>query len=292
MLQYKRPLISAFPRQLSDSKSAGICFGAGMKAKDAKYWFVLPGRVRVENPDYKEKEVEKEVIRKARKAISKIYQPCVRVARFCDNCKKIKPFSEFPKQPNKDELKDFCKDCRLDFRTKKHIRETTKLCPSCRQWKVFGEFRKEARSKDGLGGTCKACLGKRDKIRYEKVKPRQAALMRDWYSKNKDAAIKRMKRWFKNNPGKRMTYSHTRRARKIGDGGKITPTEWNELKERYNYTCLCCKRREPEIRLSLDHVKPLVIGGSNTIGNAQPLCRPCNSRKGRKEIDYRVSYAP
>jgi hypothetical protein len=31
MLQYKRPLASAFPRQLSDSKPAGFYFGADMK---------------------------------------------------------------------------------------------------------------------------------------------------------------------------------------------------------------------------------------------------------------------
>jgi hypothetical protein len=114
-----------------------------MKAKDAKYWLLSPDWTRVKNPDYKEKEVRKI------KAASKIHQPCIRIAKFCDNCKKIKPFSEFPKQPNKDELKEFCKDCRTDFRRRKHVRETTKLCSSCKKWKGFDEFRKDSRKRDG-----------------------------------------------------------------------------------------------------------------------------------------------
>lgn len=41
-----------------------------------------------------------------------------------------------------------------------------------------------------------------------------------------------------------------------------------------------CKRCEGTVELSIDHIKPVKLGGSNDISNLQTLCRPCNSRKG------------
>jgi len=69
--------------------------------------------------------------------------------------------------------------------------------------------------------------------------------------------------------------------------GKHTIQEWNKLKENYNFQCLCCLKREPEIKLTEDHVIPLILGGENSINNLQPLCHSCNSRKGARIIDYR-----
>ena len=79
------------------------------------------------------------------------------------------------------------------------------------------------------------------------------------------------------------------RARKAGSEGTHTSTEWENLKRQFSYTCLCCKRPEPEIKLEADHIKPLSKGGSNDIGNIQPLCRSCNARKHDKNVDFRLT---
>lgn len=86
----------------------------------------------------------------------------------------------------------------------------------------------------------------------------------------------------------RTQNAQTRRADRIKqNGGAFTPEQWETLKAQYDYTCLRCGRREPEIKLCADHVKPVARGGASRISNIQPLCCKCNSWKGAREIDFR-----
>jgi 5-methylcytosine-specific restriction endonuclease McrA len=112
--------------------------------------------------------------------------------------------------------------------------------------------------------------------------------IKDWELRNRDRKNEQARRWRVAHPDKRLEMQNNRRARIEGNGGKITLQEWDNLKVFYNYTCLCCHRREPEIKLTMDHVVPISMGGKNVIENAQPLCQSCNSSKGnRRTTDYR-----
>ena len=64
--------------------------------------------------------------------------------------------------------------------------------------------------------------------------------------------------------------------------------EWERLKAQYNWTCPCCKKQEPKIKLTRDHIVAVTRGGSNNIENIQPLCLICDIRKQTKVIKYEL----
>lgn len=77
----------------------------------------------------------------------------------------------------------------------------------------------------------------------------------------------------------KLLHSRNRRMRKKKVNGSHTLSQWLELKKKFNYMCLCCKKFEPFITLTQDHIVPISKGGSNDISNIQPLCARCNSQK-------------
>lgn len=198
-----------------------------------------------------------------------------------------------------------------------------KQCTKCFEWKSKTEFHKHKGRKDGLSNICKSCNKRHANEWYYANKEKALVTCRNWALANTEKVRETHKRWRENNPEqwrkvvskatnkwresnpekshevsrnwktknveKNLQINRNYRAKKSGNGGTITEKEWQSLKKIYNYTCLCCKRKEPEIKLTLDHVKPLKLGGKNIIDNAQPLCSLCNSRKGAKEIDYRIA---
>jgi len=95
------------------------------------------------------------------------------------------------------------------------------------------------------------------------------------------------KRWHEKNRDRRCATQHRRAWRIKGHGGTHTAEEWQAVKAAYKNTCLMCGKREPEIKLTFDHVDPF---GPNTIENCQPLCGGCNASKGQHFIDYRPAY--
>lgn len=85
--------------------------------------------------------------------------------------------------------------------------------------------------------------------------------------------------------GKGSETVNRRRARLAQAEGSHTRQEWLALCERYGRRCLGCGASDRP--LTRDHVVPLSLGGSDYIENIQPLCRPCNTRKKDKHVDFR-----
>lgn len=104
----------------------------------------------------------------------------------------------------------------------------------------------------------------------------------NWASKN----------WRRLHPKRANFLTRQRIYRLKNSEGSHTFKEWENLKKKYNYMCLCCKQQEPFIKLTEDHIIPISTGGTNYIDNIQPLCRGCNSRKGIKIIDFNYNVSP
>ena len=166
-------------------------------------------------------------------------------------------------------------------------------------------------------GNCVLCT-KNDNRRWQKEHPDKVReKSRDWRQANPDKAHKVAARWRQNhpdkhhenfrkwaranndkinetrrrrnqaNPGKNAASINCRRTRKSMAGGGYTPAEFKSLISHYDNKCLCCGRND--VKLTADHVIPVVKGGSSNIDNIQPICQSCNSRKGDRIIDYRPS---
>jgi hypothetical protein len=146
-------------------------------------------------------------------------------------------------------------------------REGTSSCVSCAQTKERckrgHEFTPENTyiPTDGTRRTCRTCKRVGDK----KLQKQHNQYLRD-------------------NPEKRRAYQNTRRSKQMGAGGSFTPEEWLLLCKKYHHKCLRCSKRR---KLTADHIVPVSKGGTSYIANIQPLCKPCNSWKHTKFIDFR-----
>jgi 5-methylcytosine-specific restriction endonuclease McrA len=167
-------------------------------------------------------------------------------------------------------------------------------------------------ARDGL--PCGKC-GANEWGNDRKCKPCVRKRARDWYWNNRERAIETrlsyqrehheemlersrvyrkrnpetrkasVKAWAEKNKDSAKNAYNGRRARLRNADGDYTVDQFRAMCRIYGDMCLCCSAKG--VTLSADHVVPLVHGGSNYIGNIQPLCRSCNSKKHTKTVDYR-----
>ena len=64
------------------------------------------------------------------------------------------------------------------------------------------------------------------------------------------------------------------------------------LMRRQDNTCTYCGHPRRATSMDIDHIIPVVRGGSNDKSNLQVICRPCNQRKGpQTDKEFRTRYA-
>ena len=137
---------------------------------------------------------------------------------------------------------------------------------------------------------------KRNRLKRDKEK--HNLYLRGWKKKNKDKVAADKKAWDDNNKEHQLKYAKEyrianphvkrrgeskRRARKRGGGGSHTTKEVIDMLTAQQNKCACCNTRL--VKYHVDHILPLVLGGSDNIDNIQILCPPCNQRKSAKHPD-------
>jgi hypothetical protein len=179
--------------------------------------------------------------------------------------------------------------------------DNMKQCCGCEGWKTYEEMVKDNRKPDGMGYICLRCSGERKRLAYAtkpELREKNHIHHLKYYAENAEKMRANAHRWNLENPDRRKAWKvanaekrrqqqRNRKARKKAGGGTVTLMEWENLKLEYNHTCLRCGKQEPEIKLTQDHVLPLIQGGKHMIDNIQPLCEICNASKNRRYIDYR-----
>ena len=134
-------------------------------------------------------------------------------------------------------------------------------------------------------GNCKMC-NKEQGRKWRATNPERVIdNHRRWYADNSAKQSDSNAKWRAKNHDKVRASCNRYHARKVAAGGKHTAREWKALLARYGNRCLCCGRAD--VKLVTDHIVPVALGGTSNIHNIQPLCRSCNSRKGKQIIDYR-----
>lgn len=121
---------------------------------------------------------------------------------------------------------------------------------------------------------------------YEVVKTRARNRYRNASPEKKQRIYATQSNYRSRFPEKRAAIRHRRRARIQSSSEHFTSAEWLALLDRCDHKCLACG--SDDRKLTVDHVVPLSLGGSNGIHNIQPLCGSCNSSKKNRVIDYRI----
>ena len=123
-----------------------------------------------------------------------------------------------------------------------------------------------------------------NRARYKADPERFKAEARMWQKAHPRKYKRNTATWQKTHPEKRKAYKAKRRTAKTQAGGAYTSAQWTALCDKHHNRCVCCGKKR---KLTSDHVVPVSKGGTSNIDNIQPLCLPCNARKGTKAIDYR-----
>lgn len=81
------------------------------------------------------------------------------------------------------------------------------------------------------------------------------------------------------------------RARALGTH---TAAQWATLRGLCGERCVACGKPEYDLHGGIvckDHILPISLGGSDHISNLQPVCRPCNTKRGDGCVDLRPEAA-
>jgi len=116
----------------------------------------------------------------------------------------------------------------------------------------------------------------------ESHKRESAFFVKQWQERNKERFKSLCSRWKSENKDKVNTYTRNRRALIRGSDGAHTADDVSRILALQDHRCAICMTSIKD-RYHVDHIEPIVRGGSNGKDNLQVLCPSCNTSKGGKD---------
>ena len=129
--------------------------------------------------------------------------------------------------------------------------------------------------------------------RYQQENKESRAVYSKEYRKNNKEALRLVKtKWIKENPERARAHSrvgkHKRRARIAEVGGSFTREDIRNLYATQEAKCYYCSISIEE-EYHIDHMTPIVRGGSNDVSNLCLTDPECNMRKHTKTAEEFIS---
>ncbi len=166
-----------------------------------------------------------------------------------------------------------------------------KYCPRCDKDQPLEEFNKNKNRYDGYQGYCRPCQKSRNAEWIAEHRERYLAQKKARYLKNKEKHNEGVRRWQKQNPDKmaaiyarysqnnkeKVYLKNNKRRVRVKDATFVILDK--EIKRLYSGNCIHCGATE---NTTMDHLIPVSRGGGHSIGNLVPMCKSCNSSKGKR----------
>lgn len=193
-------------------------------------------------------------------------------------------------------LNGFCLACAREKTRRSYVTHRQMHLDASRRWKeqnkervadytVATRPRKLAKMAEYRAANHVALVAKKRLWRQQNPQKDQAQRRR-YYAAHKEVLAARFAAWAaKQDPMIFRIKANVRRARLAG-GGSHTKQDILAILKAQRGRCAYC-RCNISNRYTVDHITPVIRGGSNDPNNLQLTCKPCNSSKGAKHpLDF------
>lgn len=188
-------------------------------------------------------------------------------------------------------------------KTEQELKIGGKICTVCNNYKSINHFYE--RGNGGFYNYCKDCaslsqkkytLKNRDKIikrkkeYYKNNKRKFSDYYHEYNKNNKEYNREKAKKWAKENKERykenQRLYAHKRRDLLKNTKCDFSKEEWRDCQRFFSdskgkYCSYCGKHTE---NMTIDHVIPVIKGGTHTKENILPSCSSCNSQKSSTDF--------
>ena len=197
----------------------------------------------------------------------------------CTRCGKVKYFGEFGKHEGcAGGVNSRCKSCVSESRRKWRKDNQEKIRENNRKWYEANNEKARESSRKWYEANKEKVRESSRKYREENSEKRRE-YNRKWKRNNPEKHREHNRKWQNDNPEKRRENHHRRRARVANAAGSFTAEQWQARLEYHGNRCIYCGC---DGKMTIEHLIPLVRGGTNWPSNLAPSCRSCNCSKGTK----------